>query len=115
METHASPSHEASLEPKSKRREDLCEHSVFLIFPKTEIARSARGQKLPGPRAGGRNGGAVKTTPQMTRFRDAKVCNNLVTDEIDDHRIQSDDKCTIGLQYKIQKERTLHMVLRSAR
>ena len=37
----------------------------------------------------------VKTTPQMTRFRD---CKNLVTDEIDDHRIQSDYKCTIGLQ-----------------
>ena len=34
--------------------------------------------------------GGVKTTPQMTRFRDAKVCNNLVTDKIDDHRIQSD-------------------------
>ena len=29
----------------------------------------------------------VKTTPQMTRFRDVKVCKNLVTDEIDDHRI----------------------------
>ena len=40
----------------------------------------------------------VKTTPQMTRFRVAKVCNNLVTDEIDYHRIQSDYKCTIGLQ-----------------
>ena len=40
----------------------------------------------------------VKTTPQMTRFRDAKVSNNLVTDEIDDHRIQSDYKCTIRLQ-----------------
>ena len=41
----------------------------------------------------------VKTTPQMTPFRDVKVCKNLVTDEIDDHRIQSDYKCTIGLQY----------------
>ena len=41
----------------------------------------------------------VKTTPQMTRFRDAKVCNSLVTDEIDDHRRQSDCKCTNGLQY----------------
>ena len=40
----------------------------------------------------------VKITPQMTRFRDAKVCNNLATDEIDDHRIQSDYKCAIGLQ-----------------
>ena len=38
--------------------------------------------------------GGVKTTPQMTRFLDAKVCNNLVTDKIDDHRIQSDYKCT---------------------
>ena len=34
----------------------------------------------------------------MTRFRDVKVCKNLVTDEIDDHRIQSAYKCTIGLQ-----------------
>ena len=34
----------------------------------------------------------------MTRFRDAKVCNNLATDEVDDHRIQSDNKCTTGLQ-----------------
>ena len=40
----------------------------------------------------------VKTTPQMTRFRDAEVCNNLFTDEIDDHRIQSDYNCTSGLQ-----------------
>ena len=31
----------------------------------------------------------VKTTPEMTRFRDVKVCKNLVTDEIDNHRIQS--------------------------
>ena len=49
----------------------------------------------------------VKTTPQMTRFRDVKVCNNLVTDEIDDHRIQSDYKCTIGLQYPKGKNSTL--------
>ena len=40
----------------------------------------------------------------MTRFRDVKVCKNLVTDEIDDHRIQSDYKCTIGLQYPEGKE-----------
>ena len=40
----------------------------------------------------------------MTRFRDAKVCNNLATDEIDDDRIQSDYKCTIGLQYPKGKE-----------
>ena len=50
----------------------------------------------------------VKTTPQMTRFRDAKVCNNLATDEIDDHRIQSD----YNKNCNIQKERTRHLVLR---
>ena len=50
---------------------------------------------------------SVKTTPQMTRFRDAKVCNNLVTDEIDDHRKQSDYKCTIGLQNPKGKNSTL--------
>ena len=50
----------------------------------------------------------VKTTPQMTRFRDAaKVCNNLATDEIDDHRIQSDYKCTSGLQNPEGKNSTL--------
>ena len=52
--------------------------------------------------------GFVKTTPQMTRFRDVKVCNNLATDEIDDHRIQSD----YNMNCNIQKERTLHLVLR---
>ena len=50
-DSHASSSHEASLEPTSKRREDLGKHSVFLISPKTEIARSVRGPKLQGPRA----------------------------------------------------------------
>ena len=50
---------------------------------------------------------SVKTTPQMTRFQDAKVCNNLGTDEIDDHRIQSDYKCTIGLQNAEGKNSTL--------
>ena len=42
-DSHASSSHEVSLEPIFKRREDLCKHSVH---QKTEIARSARGQKL---------------------------------------------------------------------
>ena len=44
----------------------------------------------------------------MTRFRDATVCNNLATDEIDDHRIQSD----YNMNCNIKKERTLHLVLR---
>ena len=45
--------------------------------------------------------GDVKITPQMTRFRDAKVCSNLATNEIDDHRIQSD----FNMNCNIQKEK----------
>ena len=40
----------------------------------------------------------VKTTPQMTRFRDAKVSNNWLQIRIDDHRIQSDYKYKSELQ-----------------
>ena len=47
-DSHASSSHKASLEPTFKRREDLCNHSVYTHFP----ARSARGLKLQGSRAG---------------------------------------------------------------
>ena len=49
----------------------------------------------------------VKTTPQMTRFRDAKVCNNWLQMKIDDHRIQSDYKCVSGLQNPEGKNSTL--------
>ena len=34
-----------------------------------------------------------------------QVCNNLATDEIDDHRIQSD----YNKNCNVQKERTLHV------
>ena len=49
--SHASSSHEVSLEPTTKRREDLGKHSVILISLKTEIARSVNGPKLQGPHA----------------------------------------------------------------
>ena len=45
---------------------------------------------------------SVNTTPQMTRFRDAKVCNNWLQERIDDHRIQSDYKYKSGLKVRIQ-------------
>ena len=43
----------------------------------------------------------------MTRFRDAKVCNNLATDEIDDHRIQCDYTCKSRLQFPEGKNSVL--------
>ena len=49
--SHASSSHEASLEPITKRREDLGKHSVYTHFLKDRNARSVNGPKLQGPRA----------------------------------------------------------------
>ena len=49
--SHASSSHEASLDPVFKRREDLGNHNVHTHFLKTEIARSVNGPKLQGPHA----------------------------------------------------------------
>ena len=49
--SHASSSHEASLEPTTKRREDLVSTVFILISQKTEIARFVHGPKLQGPHA----------------------------------------------------------------
>ena len=51
--------------------------------------------------------GGVKTTPQMTRFRDAKVCNNWLQKRIGDHRIQSDYKYKSELQNQEGKKSVL--------
>ena len=49
-DSHASSSHGLSLE--RTRRSDLGKHTVFILTSrKTEIARSAIGPKLQGPRA----------------------------------------------------------------
>ena len=54
-DSHASSSHEVSLEPTSKRNEDLGTHSVFSHFPKT---RWPSGQRTS---AGGEKRGAQET------------------------------------------------------
>ena len=52
-DSHASSSHEPSLEPTHTRSVDLGKHCVFLLtFLKTEIARSVRRPKLQGHHAG---------------------------------------------------------------
>ena len=42
----------------------------------------------------------------------SKCATIWVTDEIDDHRIPSDYKCTIGLQYPEGKNSTLGIAMR---
>ena len=49
-DSHVSSSHDVSLEPTFKRREDFGKHSVISL--KTDIARFPRGQKLQGHREG---------------------------------------------------------------
>ena len=58
-DSHSSSSHEVSLEPTSKRREDLGEHSVYTHFPKDrncEICQRTKITRVPCRR---RIGGAV--------------------------------------------------------
>ena len=52
-DSHASSSHEVSFEPTFKRREDLCEHSVYT---NCEICQRTKISRAPCRR---RNGGAV--------------------------------------------------------
>ena len=89
--------------------DDLDDSSQKQICASVKHAGQAREQGRRGKGAKTEDGEAycVKTTPQMTRFRDAKVCNNLATEEIDDHRIQSDYKCISGLQNPEGKNSTL--------
>ena len=49
--SRASSSHDTSLEPITRRREDLGKHNVHTHSLKTEIARSASGPKLQGHHA----------------------------------------------------------------
>ena len=77
--SHASSSHEASLEPTTKRREDLGKHSVHTHFPKDrncEICKRAKITRAPCRR---RNGEAV---PRAVNFGD------LITA---DHKVLSDN------------------------
>ena len=78
-DSHVSSSHEASLEPVFKRREDLCKHSVKTHFPKDrncEICKRTKITKAPCRR---RNGGAVLR---------AENFGDLITA---DHKVLSDN------------------------
>ena len=78
-DSHASSSHEASLEPIFKRREDLCKRSVHTHFPKDrncEICQRTQITRAPCRR---RNGEAV---PRAVNFGD------LITA---DHKVLSDN------------------------
>ena len=57
--SHASSSHEASLQPTTKRREDLGKHSVYTHFPKDRICEICKRTKITRAPCRRRNGEAV--------------------------------------------------------
>ena len=58
-DSHASSSHEASLEPTCKRREELGKHSVYTHFPKDRNCEICKRTKITRAPCRRRNGGAV--------------------------------------------------------
>ena len=77
--SHASSSHEASLEPILKRREDLCKHSVYTHFPKDRNCEICKRTKITTAPCRRRNGGAVLR---------AENFGDLITA---DHKVLSDN------------------------
>ena len=77
--SHASSSHEASLEPTTKRREDLGKHSVYTHFLKDRNCEICKRTKITRAPCRRRNGEAV---PRAANFGD------LITA---DHKVLSDN------------------------
>ena len=78
--SHASSSHEASLEPITKRREDLGKHNVHTHFPKDRNCEICKRTKIKGLRA---EDAKAKPYFELANFGD------LITA---DHKVLS-DKC----------------------
>ena len=77
-DSHASSSHEVSLEPTSTRSEDLGKHSVYTHFPKDRNCEICQRTKITRAPCRRRNGGAVPR---------AKIFGYLITA---DHKILSE-------------------------
>ena len=78
-DSHASSSHEASLEPTFERREDLCKDSVYTHFPKDRNCEICQKTKITRAPCRRRNGGAVLR---------AENFGDLITA---DHKVLSDN------------------------
>ena len=83
-ETHASSSHEASLEPILKRREDLGKHSVCTHFPKDRNCEICKRTKITRAPCRRRSGGAVL---RAENFGDLITADHKVLSENCESRI----------------------------
>ena len=77
--SHASSSHEASLEPTTKRREDLGKHNVHTHFPKDRNCEICKRTKITRALCRRRNGEAA---PRAANFGDLTTA---------DHKVLSDN------------------------
>ena len=74
-DSHASSSHEVSLEPISKRRENLGKHSVYTHFPKDRNCEICQRTKNTRATCRKRNGAVV---PRAENFGDLITANHKV-------------------------------------
>ena len=77
-DSHTSSSHEVSLEPTSKRSEDLGKHSVETQFPKDRNCEICLRTKITRPPCRRRNGGAA---PRAENFGDLITAVHKVLSE----------------------------------
>ena len=73
--SHASSSHEVSLEPITKRREDLGKHNVHTHFPKDRNCKICKRTKITRAPCRRRNGEAV---PRAVNFGDLTTADHKV-------------------------------------
>ena len=78
-DSHASSSHEASLEPTFKRREDVGKHSVYTHFPKDRNCEICKRTKITRTPCRKRSGGDV---PRAEKFGELMTA---------DHKVLSDN------------------------
>ena len=77
-DSHASSSHESSLEPTCKRRENLGKHSVYTHFPKDRNCEICQRTKITRAPCKRRNGGAVL---RAEKFGDLITADHKVLSE----------------------------------
>ena len=92
-DSHASSSHEVSLEPTSKRREDLGKHSINTHFPKDRNCEICQRTKITRAPCRRRNGGAVL---RAENFGDLMAADHKVLSENCESR--NNHRCAIVVQ-----------------
>ena len=91
--SHASSSHEASLEPTFKRREDLGKHSVETHFPKDRICEICKRTKITRAPCRRRNG---ETVPRAEKFGDLITADHKVLS--DNCESRNNHRCAVVVQ-----------------